>query len=123
MQKDKKEYIKDDLTYGNVIQNFESIPFKIKGNISDENQILNDFFPKNDIQVFKPIPIESIKQPSDKNFLCKKRSEYKGLHVYNNLYKNFGGNNNNCVFHSFLYNNNIKYQKNPLIIPDLININ
>ena len=124
MQKDKNKYMKDDLTHGNVIQNFESIPLKIKGNISDENQILNDFFPENDIQVFKPIPIKSIKQPNDKNFLCKKRAEHKGLHEYNNLYKNFGGNNNNCVFHSFLYNNNnIKYQTNPFIMPDLININ
>jgi hypothetical protein len=124
MQKDENKYIKDDLTHGNVIQNFENIPFKIKGSISDENQILNDFFPENDIQVFKPIPIKSNKQPNDKNFLCKERAEHKGLHEYNNSYKNFGGNNNNCVFHSFIYNNNnIKYQTNPFIIPDLININ
>lgn len=72
--------------------------------------------------MFKPIPIKTTNQPNDKNFLCKKRAEHKGLYEYNNLFKNCGGNDNNCVSHSFICNNNIKYQAYPLIMPNLINI-
>ena len=91
---------------------------------SDENQFLNDFFPENSNQVFKPIPKKSLKQSYENNFLCKKRAEHKGLYEYNNLYKNYGGNNNKCVFQSFIFNNNyFNYQQNPFILPNLININ
>jgi len=118
MQNDINKYIKDDLTYKNDIENNENIPFKRIIKTPDKNHVSNDFFSKNDFQVFKPIPINSTKQPSDENFLCRKRAEHKGLYEYNNLYKNCGGNYNNCVFHSFIYN----YQTNPFIMPNLINI-
>jgi hypothetical protein len=121
MQNYGGKYIKDDLSHGNAFQNSECISFKINGKIKDENK--SDFFPENDIQVFKSIPFKSEKQPNEKNFLGKKRAEYKGLHQHNNLYKNCGGNNNNCVFHSFICNNNITYQAIPFIIPYSNNIN
>jgi hypothetical protein len=122
MQNDQNKYIKDDIAHRNANENNENIPFKRKMKISDKNQVLNGFFSENDIQVFKPIPIKTTNQPNDKNFLCKKRSEHKGLYEYNNLFKNCGGNDNNCVSHSFICNNNIKYQAYPLIMPNLINI-
>ena len=123
MQNHENKYIKDDLIHGNTIQDNERFPFKRMERFSDENQILNNFLPENNIQVFKPIPIKSINQSNEKNFLCKKRAGHKGLFEYNNLYKNCGGNDNNCVFHSFIYNNNINYQANPFIMPNLMNIN
>lgn len=118
MQNDINKYIKDDLTNGNDIENNENIPFKRIIKTSDKNHVLNDFFSENDFPVFKPISIKSTKQPNDENFLCRKRAEYKGLYEYNNFYKNCGGNYNNCVFHSFIYN----YQTNPFIMPNLMNI-
>ena len=92
----------------------------------DENKLINENSPEENIEVIKPIPIElSIKQSKENYFLNKKRERSKGLSEYNNLYKNNGGNVFTSVFQSF---NNYKDQKVqnqlfPLINSDVINLN
>ena len=75
----------------------------------DENKLINENSPEEDIEVIKPIPIElSIKQSKENYMLNKKRERSKGLSEYNNFYKNNGGNVFTSVFQSF---NNYKDQK------------
>ena len=92
----------------------------------DENKLINENSPEENIEVIKPIPIElSIKQSKENYLLNKKRERSKGLFEYNNLYKNNGGNVLTSVFQSF---NNYKDQKVqnqlfPLINSNIINLN
>ena len=58
----------------------------------NENTIFTEL-PDN-LKILKPIPIKS------SNFIGKKRARNKGLFPYNNSFKNYGDNDNNCVFKS-----------------------
>jgi hypothetical protein len=59
----------------------------------NENTIFTEL-PDN-LKILKPIPIKS------SNFIGKKRARNKGLFPYNNSFKNYGDNDNNCVFKSY----------------------
>lgn len=87
---------------------------------SDENKIFNEFFPENNIQVIRPIPIKTFK---DNNFLGKKRAGNKGLFQYNNYFKNQGENKSNYLIQSQQYYEKSNMEINPFFIPEFLNIN
>lgn len=87
---------------------------------SDENKIFNEFFPENNIQVIRPIPIKTFK---DNNFLGKKRAGNKGLFQYNNYFKNQGENKSNYLIQSQQYYEKSNMERNPFFIPEFLNIN
>ena len=112
--------ISDMLKDKNFFNQFQNINSKNKI-FTDENKIFNQFFPENNVQVIKPVPIKSYK---DTNFLSKKRARNKGLFPYNNYFKN---SNENSQFFPFQPNYTMfdksKMQKNPFINPDFYYIN
>ena len=87
---------------------------------SDENKIFNEFFPENNIQVIRPIPIKTFK---DNNFLGKKRAGNKGLFQYNNYFKNQGENKSNYLIQSQQYYEKSNMERNPFFSPEFLNIN
>jgi hypothetical protein len=87
---------------------------------SDENKIFNEFFPENNIQVIRPIPIKTFK---DNNFLGKKRAANKGLFQFNNYFKNQGENKNNYLIQFKQYYEKSNMERNPFFSPEFLNIN
>ena len=83
----------------------------------NENTIFTEF-PDN-LEILKPIPIKRSKL---NNFIGQKRARNKGLFPYNNSFKNYGDNDNNCVFKSHKLCDKSKMKICPLY-PGFFNLN